>query len=198
MTTYRPGEWVNVSSALARRWIEEGSAEAAKLEGMARLMQDAGVVVLGNARVAPAALKEYTDQLEVVASETPKLAFPRTLLWNPEIPLRLPLLAVGFGVLDRWQVAAALLGYEKEHLAAAFGSDEDREYTEEIVRDLRVPVYNPDFMFIRRSSDTQRLIDTWAEERDKGTDRYLALLRALYLTRPRLWPLPASWVSTGA
>jgi len=66
--------------------------------------------------------------------------------------------------------------------------------TEEVIHDLRVPVYDTRVRFIRRNRTTERLMGLWYEERQQG--EALAFLRALGRVQPKplICALPAEWV----
>jgi len=184
--TYYPGDWVNVGKMSAQRWIAEGQArDPNNIEGFTSLA-GFGVVAIGGGDVGILSSKK----IEVEYGE-PRLPWPKTLLWDPPVCLRLNLLPVGISLLDIWQVAVPL--YDYDVLAKDVGSDEDRQMTANVVHDLRVPLYNPGMVFVRRCADTQMLIDSWVMERSGGSDNRLAFLRALYQTKPMVLALPTTW-----
>ena len=90
--------------------------------------------------------------------------------------------------LDAW--------WKYDELASRFGSNEERDRTEEIIHDLRVMVYDPRCLFIKRCTDTEHLIEMWAAERGQGSHK-LAFLRALYIVKPLICALPISWGGMG-
>ena len=115
------------------------------------------------------------------------LPYPQTLLWHPSLRLRGEMVPVGFHLLNTWQIAAPLWDYRE--LACHIADEGDKERTEALVGDLRVPLYDTRLMFVKRCGDTQELIDCWKEE---GEGK-LAFLRALYQVKPLILALPITW-----
>lgn len=118
------------------------------------------------------------------------------LIWDGIIPLPREKMEAGLKVLDRWQVAVPLAC--EDTLAATIGSQEERDRTLAVIRDLRVPVYETGLMFIRRCDATSQLLATWQEEEMPHGDTRLAFLRALYLVKPIILALPYTWVEPDA
>lgn len=117
---------------------------------------------------------------------------PRTLFWDTSYRARYELLPIGFYLLSRgWQICAPLFSYSQ--LAASMGTPEEREKTVAIIRDLRVPVYDTRFMFVRRCPQTEELLNLWQAE---GGDK-LAFMRALYTVKPIMNALPMTWQAGG-
>jgi hypothetical protein len=112
--------------------------------------------------------------------------YARFLLWNPKAVLDRNLIAVGFSLLDHWQIAVPLYNYKV--LAEHVGTPEDRERVKEIIHDLRVPIYDTRVMFVRQCAETRDLFERW----DYGTE--LDFLVALYQTRPVINALPPTWI----
>jgi len=191
----RPGDWVSVGKRQAQKWIDEGSAWIPDSQPTGSMPTNSGVLFLGGPKGNSQSLVEYYgDDLEWCASDEPSLPWPRTLIWDASFRLRLGLIPNGFHLLNRWQLAVPLWKYND--LALRFGSDEERERTKAIIRDLRVMVYDCRCLFVKRCGDTERLIEMWASERSEGSDK-LAFLRALYVTKPLICALPVSWGSMG-
>lgn len=117
---------------------------------------------------------------------------PKTLLWNPEVPLRLELLPAGFRFLDHWHVAAPL--YDYNTLAFQHGTLEERTRTMALIGDLRVPLYETRALFLRQCPEVDALLEAWAYEREDGTDERLAFHRALWRVKPLILPLPITWI----
>jgi hypothetical protein len=180
--TRYPGEWVQVGNQLARQWIANGDADRPDMPDM-QAMPGCGIVL-----TSAKACTRPPGGLELVHADQPELAFANTLVWSG-VNFRGDLLTTGFTLLDTWEVAAPILSYTI--LARDIGSDEDRAATCDVVRDLRVPVYDVRFLFLRRCDATRRLLKTWHNE---AGDRSLAFLRALYRVKPLLCALPTTWV----
>lgn len=127
--------------------------------------------------------------LKVTISDGWGIAYERTLIVSPGVRVPWDMIDAGFHFLERWDAAAALWRYGE--LAADVGGPADRERTREIVRDLRVPLYAPELLFVRQSEDGQRLMEAWQEE---GGDMRLGFLRALYRVKPLFCALPRGWM----
>lgn len=186
MQRFEPGDWVKTGKQQALRWIAAGDATSPK---------DSGLLPSGIGIAARGSLAKQGSVWRMGVQVVPDpgfLPFPRTLIWETSLKLRTGLLMVGFKLLDKWQVAAPLWDYNK--LACHEGEEEDRAATAKIVRDLRVPLYDPRMVFLRRCKDTQRLLDLWNEERKDGSER-LAFLRVLYTVKPTICALPTSWAN---
>jgi hypothetical protein len=185
---HHPGEWVNVGKQQALSWLAAGLAERPDMPNL-KVLTGCGVVV---PQTGLAKAEITLPGVEVVAGD-PHLPFSKTLWWNPETKLRTDLIATGFHLLDTWEVAAPLASYEI--LARDIGGDYDRQRTETVVRDLRVPFYIPGALFLRRCRATRDLLRIWQEEQRRGGDDRLALLRAIYRVKPLLCSLPTTWLS---
>jgi hypothetical protein len=120
------------------------------------------------------------------------LPWARTLIWQSDIRLRIEFIAAGFGLLERWEIAVPLLS--AQGLASEIGSESERAITADVVHDLRVPVYQPGVLFVRKSEATQELLTVWQAEQMKGKDDRLSFLRAVYQVKPLILALPATWI----
>ncbi len=109
--------------------------------------------------------------------------------------------------MERWEAAAPLVDGV---LAEDIGKASERRLTAEVVRDLRVPVYACELLFVRDCEAGRALVEAWSVEasfdsglrpsaqdaaprNDRGAVR-LAFLRALYRVKPRFLALPRSWL----
>jgi hypothetical protein len=196
LRTYHPGDFVPLRNQQLRLFLAKGMVELSRAirYGNALALDGCGIVVTGgdfdNAKAY--VNKNVISDVEVVSAEL-SLPFSRTLLWDGLCHLRLDLVPAGFFRLTTgWQVAAPVYSYKR--LAKDFGDDDDRERTKAVVRDLRVPVYDPRTVYVRRCGDTERFMDVWRDER--GGDDRLAFLRALYIVKPTICALPPTWIKT--
>ena len=117
------------------------------------------------------------------------------LLLGQDVAMPWDMLAAGFHFLERWDAAAPLWRYGV--LAKDIGTPAERGRTEAIVRDLRVPVYACELLFVSASPGARLLLDCWREERLQGSDVRLAFLRALYRVKPLFLALPRTWLRDG-
>lgn len=203
MRTYRPGDWVDVGKQTALQWLALGDAWTPELD-VAEFMDtgDAGILCVGaegeGGPAAQTAVSAYSQHLgtAVGALGDGLLRWSKTLIWDGLVPIRVELLPVGFGLLDTWQVACPLVSYET--LACDLGEDGDKARTRAVVHDLRVPLYHPGMVFVKRCQDTEYLVDAWREERVGSGGRFHSFLRAVYRARPLILALPMSWLDRGA
>lgn len=192
MRAYRPGDWVDVGKQTALLWISEGAAWVPEGKAANLMGADCGVFVWGDLGRGEIALGDYVGKIEIRAGSPPHLVWSKTLLYNPSLRLRKELVPIGFHLLDTWQVAAPLWDYKK--LASDQGDETDQARTLAVVRDLRVPLFSPDLIFIRRCGDTERLLKTWHKEQADGGDLRFSLLRAIYRVKPLILALPTTWI----
>lgn len=191
-----PGDWVDVGKQTALSWIADGSAHTLEKDAMADIIDyTAGIVAIPKLDDnIKAALSEKIPHLGIKYSEVPEIAFSETLIYNNSLkPLRLELIHVGFKHLEQWQVLAPIWDYKE--LASDLGTKEDRELTKAVIRDLRVPVYDPKLIFVRRCDETKALIESWLDWQTKISDYRLAFQCALYQVKPLVYPLPTAWIN---
>jgi len=197
MVVHVKGDWIDVGKQTANLWIGRNDAEAIKFDvGTFNRDGDAGVLLLDHADVGRQVLTDIGEDSIAVQEGEPRLPWDKTLLWNPEVALPKRWLTTGMLLLDTFEVAVPLLPYEQ--MAIGMGTPSDRERTQELVGDLRVPVYNPAFLFVRRNAKTEYLMNCWQEERVDGPDRRLSLLRAVFRAKPLILPLPCTWTDDRA
>jgi hypothetical protein len=189
----QPGDCFRANRQQARLWHESGQAEIFQPGARREVLElsNCGVVLRGRgAAVTGEALKrEYGDDVRVMLSDDTRLPYARTLLWDTSVLLRRELVPAGLALLERWELALVVPDYDR--LARDAGSEEDRSLTEGLIRDLRVPLYEPGVVFARRCRDALEFLEAWREE---PGDRKLALLRALYRTKPLVLALPNVWI----
>ncbi len=197
---YLKGDWIDMGGLLARQWIAAGEAVQAD-PATYTTVPTAGILARGAVNETLRAKLSAIGNMQMSFADGgawPTLPFTETLLWTPEFEPRLDLIMVGFNLLKKWQIAVPLVNYET--LACHVGTDEERAYTQGIIRDLRVPLRDPRLVFIRRSKATQRLIEVWRDELQRfgpTTNEHLALLRAIYTVKPVVCDLPNSWTNNG-
>ena len=188
--TYHPGDWVDVGRQTAQRWVNDGIARWAEPQKYTAVLTGCGVALRGEPELATK-LRAALPQLPVEPASESALPFARTLVWETSFAIRPELVPVGFGLLDVWEVAAPIVSYDT--LACHVGTADARERTQAAIRDLRVPLYDGRFIFIRRCRAGDELLTAWAEERATGDDDRLCLLRAIYRVKPLACALPCTW-----
>ena len=122
-----------------------------------------------------------------------KPGWERTLFVSGEYAVPWDLLPAGFHFLQRWDAAAPLWRYGV--LAADVGTGGERKRTQKVTLDLRILLYEPGLLFIRKSEAGLALLDTWRDECRRGDDERLAFLRALHIVKPKFCALPRSWLA---
>ncbi len=163
----RPGVTLQLTPEEAQCWREQNAREKAAAALQARVPVAApkidvgrcGVVLLRESEAAFARLEALGLPVQV---GEPHIAFERTLIWDPAVPLRVDLIPAGFHFLESWQAAAPIHSYEQ--LARDLGVEADRQRTEAVIRDLRVPAYDPRVLFLRRCPEAEQLLEAWMEE----------------------------------
>jgi len=191
---YKPGDWVDVGKHLALRWAAQGEAKLPEADLSQFIDSDStGVLLTGNEDVGRLMLKPFKNKLGVSHSGLPKLPWPKTLIYNPNVQLRTEMVPVGFAMLDVWQVACPM--YDYETLACHIGETADQQRTLDLIHDTRIPLLNPGMVFIKRCADTEFLIDCWVEESVDSTNALHAFTRAVYRAKPLILTLPATWTN---
>lgn len=192
LQSYQPGDWIDVGKQTAMLWLSRGEAEIPTFKrDMSLVTGEAGVVIRA-ATVDPFRETFNLTKLDLTLSAgDPCIAFKKTLVWNPSVQLRTELISAGFGMLETWEIAAPLYSYDE--LAVHIGTVEERERTKNVIRDLRVPVYDVRMMFVRSCESTRELFAVWSDETDKDSNEMLSFMRAFYKTKPLMLALPISW-----
>jgi hypothetical protein len=124
-----------------------------------------------------------------------RLPWDRTMIWDAQKKIRIELIPVGFHLLKTWEIAVPLVDYKT--LALNLGTPEERTTTQAIIKDLRVPVYDPRLIFARKCENVEQLLQVWGEERSQARDGRLSFLRSLYKVKPLILALPTSWGGGG-
>jgi len=191
-TLFQAGDWVEVGVGYARQLVADGEATIPGDKFKAIVPARSGICCLPNQH-ASANLTSgvYGNSLSIQAGAWESVPFQRTLFWDMAAPFRIEFIPVGFNLLSRWHIAAPLVSYDK--LAVSYGDTDDRTLTAAIVHDLRVLVYDPKIVFMRRCPETVAFLRVWADERARAKCPELSFLRALYIAKPLLLALPPEW-----
>lgn len=205
LQTYHPGDTVEVGKQTALSWILDGSAsDPFEQVGPAAYERDNvefgeyGIHILDSeGSVSPTYFDRVMEAVPVSYGE-PDIPYEHTFLWNPLVPVSPQLLNYGWLRIskdnppqERWEMAATLLRIELT--AADVGTAEEKQGTEKLIGDLRLPVYESGLLWIRQCPNSQKVIRSYAKYLDKGVHRYHAFLRALYSERAMLCTLPLDW-----
>lgn len=151
---------------------------------------NAGIVLLKDDAVA----RNYATRFKLALCVAADWVIPwhHTLFITPGTCVAWNLLPMGFRFLERWDLAAPF--WRDGMLAKDVGQAVDRERTQSILHDLRVPLYAHELLFVRDSDDGRAFMASWRAECAKGDER-LAFLRALYMVKPRFCVLPRLWLT---
>jgi hypothetical protein len=190
--TFHKGDWVEVGQQTAMAWVAEDMAEIPDVQQFGTLLtNDAGVFAVSAGQVESNVLGVAESRLAFRWGAVRELPWTHTLLWEPGAKLRPEILPAGFDHLKTWQIGTPL--WDAVQLACNVGSEAERERTQRVIRDLRVPLYDQRLVFVRRCGDTEEFLYVWEEERAAGGDEKLAFLRALYRQKPLVLALPTWW-----
>ena len=184
---YNAGDWVDVGKQTALLWLSDNSAHLPDMVESGFNLNGAGILT-DHKELLCTRLKEQAKGMEILEG-APCLPFEKTILMDSALALRTSLIPVGISMLETWEIAVPLMDYKI--MAINLGTDTEREQTKAVIRDLRVPVYDTRLMFVRRTQDTERLIDNW---RNAGKSP-LAFLRELYKIKPFILALPCTWTT---
>jgi hypothetical protein len=154
-------------------------------------MSDRGVVLRADDEEARQWAARHRLPVEIQAAYD--LSWERTLFVEPAVAVPWSMLARGFDFLAQWEAAAPVWSYET--LAADVATGPERERTQALVGDLRVPLYETGLLFVRDCEGGRALLKAWQAE--DGEPR-LAFLRALYRVKPLFLALPRSWLADRA
>jgi hypothetical protein len=195
---YHPGDWCRMGRHQAKEYLQNGQIEILKSAILQTVqdLTDCAILLRGMAPEKQASVLVAEQRRSLMAAKYPGVPieeyqgypdkYGRFLIWDTSAELRHDLILTGFHLLNKWQIAVPLLDYNI--LAESVGAAEEREKTEAVIHDLRVPVYDSRVLFVRQCRETRKLFELW------GDGNELAFLRALYQSRPIINALPPSWV----
>lgn len=190
-----PNDWIEVGNQTAFQWITNGIAYKPNYNIIKEYIDStSGIVYISENTSKLDFLKNQLTDIEVKLSDKHDLLFSENLILNRYVKFKTELIPIGFKLLKKHHLAVPLMSYNT--LAIHRGSEEERKYTKCIIKDLRVPTYNTDMMFIRRCDDTKELLELWNQEslRFANADKSLSFHRAYYQLKPNLYALPVNWV----
>lgn len=188
----RPEDAARFWEQQEQRWRDDQVRRTARIDGRRQIPSGSGALLTRQDPAMKAALCSLGLPVEHGTCEV--LPFERTLMWDPKAVLRLDLVPAGLRFLDRWQVAAPLWSYTE--LARDIGTENQRELTAAVIRDLRVPVYDTRVLFLRKCPDSDQLLSVWRDEqKEPDGDLRLSFLRALYRVKPLVLALPTTWIN---
>jgi len=190
----RPGDWAQIGKQDARRLLAEGKCTIHKTNtrDVVQNLADCAVALRGeNLDKARTIVTQRYPSMPIVSGSS--FHSRRMLFWDASAKVKQELIMVGLGLLLKgWHVAAPLRDYDI--LARDIGSDEDRWHTQQLLYDLRIPVYDSRLIFARRSPTTIELLKSWSKEKEISGNEDLAFLRALQRVKPLINALPPFWI----
>lgn len=193
--TYYPGDCVEVGKQFATLLISQNAArEMGKDNAIARDLSGAGVVAsdMSTAQAIFSGFDGLTFE-EYDPSGPPPLIFDRQICLDVQSGAQPRMLPVGLSLLSKWELIAPMADYRV--LACDVGTADEKARTQAITRDLRIPLYNPGFMFVRKTPATERIFEFWSAD---GGDTQHALLRAINRVPHLFLPVPITWVGKNA
>lgn len=194
-TRFQKGDWVEVGKQTALRWLNDKVAEKPGFNYADEYIDyTSGLLVIGkltdNERVQ---VTESIPGFEIAYGPTPELLFSETMIYNDKAHYFRPeVISTGFKWLENFQLCVPMFSYET--LACDVGNEQDRMLAKNILKELRVPLYNTHLMFVRRCSETKELIKLWQEYNEQISNENLAFLCALYEVKPLHLALPSTWI----
>lgn len=146
---------------------------------------------LGLARKASVSIATLTTKrLPIVQGF--EFIYDKQVYWDGKTSIKESRIERGLALLDKgWQVIAPL--YDTL-LASSAQFAAEHAITEQIIPDLRIPVYETGLIFLRQCDATQHLLHLWREEQQRGHSP-LAFMRALYVAQPLILAVPSSWMN---
>lgn len=183
---YNPGDWVEVGKQTAMLWMTEGSAKLPDPAAIAALNPD-GSGILTDKKALMCKTLQILGEHVTIEEGIPSVPFDKTAWVDSLLPVRPELIPVGLLMLETWEIAVPLMDYSI--LAISQGTEAERNKTREVIRDLRVPVYDTRLMFLKRIPVVENLLAAWLQ--DGATP--LAFLRRLYQAKPLILALPCTW-----
>ena len=135
-------------------------------------------------------------KLDVITRErADSIPYDLTVFWDgKKATPRGHLVGVTLGVLQRTQFDLAVPFWSYNKLANYHKPAAEAAATKRVIHDLRVPTYETRLMFWKRNATTEQLMRQWVKEREGKSNAALAFMRAVYKVKPRLLPLPVTWM----
>jgi len=197
MKDYKAGDWIEVGKQTANMWIQQGLAELKGYDPLKEYVDlTAGIVLVGEVnRKLLSNIQQDIKGIEHTKSDKPEMLYSENMIWSNGVNIKREVVGVGFNLLKKWQVAIPIYDYEKLAVHQKM-TKKETEYIESVIHDLRVPIYNTNLIFIRRSSETKALLEQWIQEQKLIEDVNLAFQVAYYKCKPTLCALPVDWIKT--
>ncbi len=200
LVIYHPGDWFKTGKQRAIELLETRQAKLPDQEQVKAIVKedlaDCGILSLGESDLS-AIVNQY--ELKHAMAEYPKLPFGRTLIIAPHLTLSPQHVAVGFVRIERrkgayasWEMAAMLRS--ESITAAQIGTEDDQKATLNLVGTIALPVYDTSAVWIRKTRDTERMVEAWVQNLQDGVGDEHAFLQALYQHKILICSLPTGWL----
>lgn len=192
---YKKGDWIEVGKQTANQWIIQGIADRPGYDVSKEYVDyTAGIVTVGSVNQNLLNnIRQDIPGIELTHSDDYYMFYSENMIWNNGVNIRRENLFVGFKLLKNWQLAVPLHSYDDLAIHQTMTKDE-KSYIKAAIKELRVPIYNTDLMFVRRCDETQELFNQWEIEKTIIENNSLSFHVAMYKTNPVLCALPVNWV----
>ena len=189
---YQAGDWVDVGTGDAVKWIAAEHAESLNFDGLFTAT-DSGVV-------HPPDTKRPALPFNQIATKDaePFPYFQRTMLMNasyslmdrdaPDLVKNAGRFAIFFDLLESWDVVLILSSFETN---ASKVAQAEHDITRELCLDLRVPYYQRCIIGVKDSPDGKLFCEALNEEMGRG--KVLAPMRAFWRVKPIAYFLPVGF-----
>lgn len=191
--TFNPGDWVDVGRQTAMLWLSTGQAELPQLD-VDLLPPSSCFCSINGASLKPGGINPAVIErdIEIVNAEHPVMERQLNCI-SDRVAVKVDLYWVGVSMLHNtgWQVIVPL---DHEQLLVECASGDRVEQVREKIGDLRIPVYDPRLMFIKKSPETIELLDAFMGYRKALFNRWTAFMLALWDVKPLILPVPMDWI----
>lgn len=194
-TNYKKGDWVEIGKQTANLWITQGIADRPGYNHTKEYVDlTAGIVLVnGTNNILLNNIKQDIPGIEHSESDKHSMLYSENMIWSNCVNIKRENILVGFNLLKKWQVAIPMYSYDDLAIHQKM-SNSEKKYLTDVVKDLRVPIYNTNLIFIRRCDDTRQLLEQWEKEKEFLKDDKLSFLSAYYKTKVTLCALPVNWI----
>lgn len=198
MVTYHPGDWIEVKKKRAKKLLASGKAEIPRQDIMSDVagFNECGILIRGEEQELL-----FDSRIEVSFGEISLPYENVTVLLKPNYYITWKAIEAGLLRItnfedtdaEPWEMMAML--FDNDVTADDVGTEDERAKTKELIGDLRLPVYDTDILWVRKTDSTEAVIDRWVKELETSNDEKHSFLRALYAERAMMLTLPSGWSS---
>lgn len=198
MVTYHPGDWIEVKKKRAKKLLASGKAEIPRQDIMSDVagFNECGILIRGEEQELL-----FDSRIEVSFGEISLPYENVTVLLKPNYYITWKAIEAGLLRItnfedtdaEPWEMMAML--FDNNVTADDVGTEDERAKTKELIGDLRLPVYDTDILWVRKTDSTEAVIDRWVKELETSNDEKHSFLRALYAERAMMLTLPSGWSS---